>query len=57
MATIEKRIAELERLHGATGYKIVFRDDNETDDEALKRARLTDWRGGVIFFNEIDVRL
>lgn len=56
MATIESRIAVLERQSGA-GYKLVLRGDGETDDEARARAGLADVKGPFIFLSESDARL
>lgn len=53
----ESRIEDLERQYGKTGYKLVLRSDNETDDEAKGRAGLANWPGVVIFCNEIDAKL
>lgn len=54
---IESRIAQLERQHNGTGYKLALRADGETDDEALTRAGLVGWTGAVVFCSEIDARL
>ena len=54
---LESRIAELERQHGRTGYKLVIRSDGETDDEAQARAGLGDWPGKIIFMSETDAKL
>lgn len=54
---LESRIAELERQHGGTGYKLVVRADGETDSEARARAGLADWPGAIIFVSEADAKL
>ncbi len=56
MATIQSRIAVLERQSGA-GYKLVLREDGETDDEARARAGLADVKGLIVFLSESDARL
>lgn len=56
MATIQSRIALLERQSGA-GYKLVLREDGETDDEARARAGLADVKGLIVFLSESDSRL
>lgn len=57
MATLENRIAELERQHGGTGYKLVVRADGETGSEARARTGLAGWPGMIIFLTGADVRL
>jgi len=57
MATLENRIAELERQHGGNGVKLVLRADGETDDEARARAGLAGWPGVIIFMSEADAKL
>lgn len=57
MATLENRIAELERQHGGAGYKLVVRADGETDNEAQARAGLAGWPGRIIYMSEVDAKL
>ena len=60
MATIESRIAELERQHGGDGYKLVKFvgcADGETANEARARAGLADWPGPVIVISFGDTQL
>lgn len=57
MATIESRIAALERQSGGTSYKLVMREDGETNDEARERAGLADWTGPVIVISFGDNKL
>lgn len=54
MATIESRIAVLERQSGA-GYKLVLREDGETEDEARALAGLADMQGPFIYLSESDM--
>jgi len=49
--------AALAKQYGETGYKLVVRADDETDDQARERAGLTDWLGPVIYFSEADANL
>lgn len=57
MASIQSRIAVLERQSGATGYKLVLREDGETDNEARARAGLAGVKGLMVFLSESDARL
>lgn len=54
---LESRIAELERQHGAAGYKLVLRMAGETEVEARAREGLAGWTGVIVFLSESDVRL
>lgn len=49
--------AALAKQYGETGYRLVVRADDETDDQARERAGLKGWPGDVIFFSESDARL
>ena len=49
--------AALAKQYGETGYKLLVRDDGETDDQARERAGLAGWLGPVIYFSEADTRL
>jgi len=49
--------AALARELGDLNYKLVIRKDNETEDEARKRARLADWPGTIIFLSVSDANL
>ena len=45
--------AALARELGDLDYKLVIREDEETEDEARKRAGLTNWPGPVIFLSAV----
>lgn len=49
--------AALAKKFGETGYKLVVRADDETEDEARRRAGPVDWPGPIIFFSETDAML
>lgn len=57
MATMKNRVRVLEQQSGATSYKLVMREDGETNDEARERAGLADWQGQVIFLSFADTKL
>ena len=57
MATIEQRIAELERRHGGDGVKLILCEDGETKEQARERAGLIGWAGQVIFVSFVDAHL
>jgi len=54
---IETVAAAIAKQRGETGYRLVVRADDETEDEARTRAGLSDWPGPVIFLSESDANL
>ncbi|MBK7424252.1 MAG: hypothetical protein IPJ48_14875 [Propionivibrio sp.] len=45
------------KRHGGDLAKLVLRNDDETDDEALAREGLADWPGVVVFLSNADIDL
>ena len=56
-ARIKSVTATIAKQRGETGYRLVVRADDETEDEARTRAGLNDWPGLIIFLSESDANL
>ncbi|MBL0168489.1 MAG: hypothetical protein IPP85_15825 [Propionivibrio sp.] len=58
---LTKRLEAVElaiaKRHGGDLPKLVLRNDDETDDEALAREGLADWPGVVVFLSNADIDL
>lgn len=58
---LSKRIEAIElalaKQHGETGYRLVIRGEDESDDDARARAGLDEWAGPIIFLSIDDANL
>ena len=58
---LSKRIEAIElalaKQHGETGYRLVIRCEDESDDDARARVDLGDWSGPIIFLSFADANL